>query len=74
MVTDGCVPACSPPIEITISDDCELPPPPCPTIVWDASTTAVGAKCPGDMLNLCVSTNATCGTVNLPVDTGMDCD
>lgn len=62
-VIDGCLPICNPPLVITIGDGCELPPPACPTIDWDASTTSAGAKCPGDIIDLCITTDAACGSV-----------
>jgi hypothetical protein len=53
---------CNPPITINISNNCKKPPT-CPTLVLNTSTTtAAGAKCPGDVVSLCINNTST----NLP--------
>lgn len=60
-VTDAS--GCTSPITITINDNCKAAPV-CPTLVLNTSTTtASGAKCPGDVISLCI--NLTSST-NLP--------
>jgi len=51
IVTDGS--GCSMPVELTIVDNCELPPV-CPTNLNNTGTTPDSAVCPGDMIELCL--------------------
>ncbi|MBK8846394.1 MAG: hypothetical protein IPO27_07545 [Bacteroidetes bacterium] len=62
VVYDGS--GCTPPQTITINNNCRLLPPPCPVFANDATcNTAAGAKCPGDVLSMSISTSAS---TNLP--------
>lgn len=55
---------CTTPLYVTINSNCKAAPV-CPTLVLNTSTTtASGAKCPGDVISLCIDAAST----NLPVD------
>ncbi len=57
-------PACGAPLTITIANNCVAAPPPCPVLNLNTvTTTASGAKCPGDVISLCINTTTS---TNLP--------
>ncbi len=57
-------PACGAPLTVTIAANCIAAPPPCPVLNLNTvTTTASGAKCPGDIISLCINTVTS---TNLP--------